>query len=259
VATTNGDAHRPPTPDPPRRLVKTWAKAIFGLAVARAVSLLEPTGILAANLAGVAAVLFVALSDARVKKGGGSWTEHGVPAGSLRDRSTWSAWGRGALYGLFSCALVLPCFGLLFAGYAWLLSHFSPSLFGAALPYARPAHLALRLPPDLFLRALLQILVVALPEELFYRGWMQTSWARGAPGRGVRVLGARLGAGFFSTQILFAAGHLVLLDPLRLVTFLPGLWFGWLRERTGGVAAPVLAHALSNLFLQALEASFYGG
>ncbi|HET6411346.1 MAG TPA: CPBP family intramembrane glutamic endopeptidase [Anaeromyxobacter sp.] len=259
MATTNGDAPLLPAPDPPRTLVLTWAKAILGLAIARALSPFDPTGILAKNLAGVAALLFIALADARVRRGGGSWAHYGVPGGSLRDPATYRAFARGALRGLGSSALVLPLFGLLFAGYALLLPRFSPSPLGAALPDLRPAHAALRLPPDLLLRALLQILVVALPEELFYRGWMQTSWARGAPGRGVRVLGARLGAGFFSTQILFAAGHLVLLDPLRLVTFLPGLWFGWLRERTGGVAAPVLAHALSNLFLQALEASFYGG
>jgi membrane protease YdiL (CAAX protease family) len=100
--------------------------------------------------------------------------------------------------------------------------------------------------------------VVALPEELFYRGWMQTSWARGAPERGVRVLGARLGAGFVLTQLLFAAGHLVTLQPWRLATFFPGLWFGWLRERTGGLAAPIAAHAASNLFIKVLERSFYG-
>jgi len=258
VATKSGEVREPPIPDPPRALVLTWAKAIGGLAIARALSLLEPTGVLSRNLAGVAALLFVALSDRRVLRGGGSWADYGLPAGSLRDLSTWWAFGRGALRGLSSCALVLPLFGLLFAGYAFFFSPFSPP-FGAALRDLRSAQAALRLPPDLPVRALLQLLVVALPEELFYRGWMQTSWARGAPGRGVRVLGANLGAGFFSTQLLFAVGHLVLLEPLRLATFFPGLWFGWLRERTGGVAAPVLAHALSNLFIQALEASFYGG
>jgi membrane protease YdiL (CAAX protease family) len=73
------------------------------------------------------------------------------------------------------------------------------------------------------------------------------------------VLGARLGAGFVWTQVLFAAGHLVVLQPWRLGTFFPGLLFGWLRERTGGLAAPVVFHALSNVFIATLEASFYGG
>jgi membrane protease YdiL (CAAX protease family) len=104
----------------------------------------------------------------------------------------------------------------------------------------------------------LQLLVVALPEELFYRGWLQTSWRRAAPGRAVRVLGADLGPGFLATQALFALGHLATFQPWRLGTFFPGLLLGWLRERTGGLAAPVVLHALSNLFLKVLEASFYG-
>ena len=140
-----------------------------------------------------------------------------------------------------------------------MLPHLAPDLARVIAPYARPAHAALRFPPDLALRAALQLLVVAVPEELFYRGWMQTSWAGSAPRRGVRFLGARLGAGFVWTQVLFAAGHLVVLQPWRLATFLPGLWFGWLRERHGSVVAPVVAHALANLFIQILEASFYGG
>ena len=111
----------------------------------------------------------------------------------------------------------------------------------------------------MLLLVLVQLLVVALPEELFYRGWMQTSWARSAPERGVTVLGARLGAGFVWTQAPVRA------RPPRgprsrggSRTFFPGLLFGWLRERTGGLAAPVVVHALSNLFLATLEASFYG-
>ena len=45
------------------------------------------------------------------------------------------------------------------------------------------------------------------------------------------------------------------LQPWRLATFFPGLLFGWLRARTGGVAAPAVAHALSNLLVLFLEAS----
>ena len=99
----------------------------------------------------------------------------------------------------------------------------------------------------------MQLLAVAIPEELFYRGWMQTAWGRSGPSR--RVLGADIGPGFLATQALFAAGHLVTLQPWRLATFFPGLLFGWLRARTGGVVAPAVAHALSNLLVLFLEAS----
>jgi uncharacterized protein len=131
-------------------------------------------------------------------------------------------------------------------------------LAAALAPYTLPATPRLRLPPRFPLMVLVQFVVVALPEELFYRGWVQTSWARSAPSRGMVVLGTRLGAGFFATQVLFALGHLVVLEPWRLATFFPGLLFGWLREKTGDLATPVTVHALSNLFLAVLDASFYG-
>jgi uncharacterized protein len=247
--------HRPP--DPPRILVATWAVAIAGIAAA---SLLARTPVLRwLDVAGMAALLFVLLPDRRLRRRGEGWDDYGLPPVSLRDRARWGAWGRGAAAGLASSAVVLPAFALVFAAYAWLLPHLAPGLAQTIAPYLRPAHPALRLPPGFPLQIVLQLLVVALPEELFYRGWMQTSWARGAPGSGITVLGARLGAGFLWTQVLFAAGHLVVLQPWRLATFLPGLWFGWLRERTGSVVAAVVAHALSNLFIKVLEASFYGG
>ena len=47
----------------------------------------------------------------------------------------------------------------------------------------------------------------------------------------------------------------LLAQALRLLPVFPGLLFGWLRARTGGIAAPVVAHALSNLALRFLEAS----
>ena len=245
-------------PPPRRELVRTWALAIGGLAVAKLASLAEPTGLLAANLAGVAAVLFVALPDARIHARGEAWPDYGVPLHGLDDASTWRAFGRGALAALAVAALVFPLFAAGFWAYAELLPRLPAGLARTLAPYAGAARLAPRLPHRLPLLALVQLLVVALPEEMFYRGWMQTAWARGAPGRGVTVLGARLGAGFLWTQLLFAAGHLVVLQPWRLGTFFPGLLFGWLRERTGSVAAPVVLHALSNLFIAALEASFWG-
>ncbi|HEX9243807.1 MAG TPA: glutamic-type intramembrane protease, partial [Anaeromyxobacter sp.] len=63
-----------PSPTLARRdLVATWAKAVAGIAAARLVSRFEPTGLLAANLAGVAAFLFIALPDARLRARGEGW------------------------------------------------------------------------------------------------------------------------------------------------------------------------------------------
>jgi CAAX protease family protein len=253
------DAHisRPP-PLRPRVIGRTWALAIAGLAVAKLVSRLDPTRLLAANLAGVAAFLFIALPDAQLRARGETWDAYGLPWFGVRDPRTWRAWARGGALALVAAAVVFPLFAAGFALYVELLPRLPLALARSLAPYGGAPHFALRLPDRLALLVLVQLLVVALPEEMLYRGFMQTGWARSAPERGVTVLGARLGAGFLATQALFALGHLVVLEPWRLGTFFPGLLFGWLRERTGDLATPIVFHALSNLFIATLEASFYG-
>lgn len=99
---------------------------------------------------------------------------------------------------------------------------------------------------------LVHLVMVALPEEVFYRGFVQT---RLAPlfRRRVRLFGASLGPHVVVASALFALSHLVTIPhPYRLAVFFPGLLFGWLRERTGGVLAPALLHAASNILLEFL-------
>jgi hypothetical protein len=231
---------------------------VGALGAAKVLSLAEPTGLLAANLAGVAALLFLTIPDRRLRARGEGWDRYGLPWFGPGDRRTWGAWSRAAAQALLVCAIVFPAFAAAFWAFGRALPSLPSDLARALAPYGAPGAFALRAPEGLAWRIPVQLLVVALPEELFYRGWMQTSWSRSAPGSGVTVLGARLGRGFLATQALFALGHLVVLQPWRLGTFFPALLFGWLRERTGSVAAPVLVHAASNLFLATLEASFYG-
>ncbi len=227
-------------PPPSRRaLLLSWVQVVGGIAVATALAMVEPTGLLRANLAGVAALLFVLVPDLRIRARGEAWAAYGAPGWGDGDGGASRQWGRGALAGLAVSAVVLPLF--------------AAALVAGSRLAGRPVAFAPRLPDGLLLAAAVQLLVVALPEELFYRGWMQTAWARHGASR--RVLGADLGPGFVATQALFAVGHLVTLDPARLLTFFPGLLFGWLRARTGSVAAPVVAHALSNLLVLFLRAS----
>jgi membrane protease YdiL (CAAX protease family) len=231
--------------------------------MARALSPLDPTGLLGANLAGVAALLFVLLPDQWLRARGLDWSSFGAPflvaGGRGREPGHPPAWpaGRSVLLALAAVAFVFPVFALGFGAFAALLPHLPPGLAAALAPYAGHPAFAFRLPEGWPLQLALQLLVVALPEELFYRGWLQSAWARLAPARGVTVLGARLGTGFLATQLLFALGHLTTLQPWRLATFFPGLLFGWLAARTGSVVAPVLVHALSNFLLLTLERSFY--
>jgi membrane protease YdiL (CAAX protease family) len=247
-----------PPPVQRRELLVTWAKCLVVLAVAKAASFVDPTGMLGANLAGVAAFVFVAFPDGRLRRRGEHWDDYGLEWWGIADPRTWRAWARGTGIALVAALVLFPPFAASF----WAYAEYAPSLPGplarALAPYWTPPDIAFRLPSGFPLRVLVQLLVVALPEEMFYRGWMQTAWARTRPERRADVLGAKLGPGFFWTQLLFAAGHLVVLQPWRLATFFPGLFFGWLRERSGGLAAPVVFHAISNLFIAILEASFYG-
>ena len=245
-----------PPPASAGALLGTWALAVGGLLAARLVSQVEPTGLLAANLAGVGAVLFVVLADQRLRAQGEGWEAYG--AGFLAEGvgRSWRELARGAWQGLLCCAVVFPPFVAAFVAFTRLRPQLPPGLASALWPDLGAPAFALRLPGSLALTVLVQVLVVALPEELFYRGWLQTAWARLRPGRGVTVLGARLGHGFLATQALFAAGHLVSGQPWRLATFFPALLFGWLRARTGSVVAPTVVHALSNLLILTLERSF---
>jgi uncharacterized protein len=100
--------------------------------------------------------------------------------------------------------------------------------------------------------ALAQLLIVALPEEAFYRGFLQTRFDDAWPGH-VRILGANVGPAILVTSAIFALGHFATIhDPARLAVFFPSLAFGWLRARTGGVGAPVMFHAMCNLFSELL-------
>ncbi len=101
-----------------------------------------------------------------------------------------------------------------------------------------------------------QVLLIALPEEAFYRGYLQSRLDEALPPR-TRVLGATVGPGLLISSVIFAVGHLVTIpSPARLAVFFPALVFGWLRARTGGVGTGVAFHALCNLFSEALGRGF---
>ncbi len=104
---------------------------------------------------------------------------------------------------------------------------------------------------------LYQVFFVAIPEEFFYRGYLQTRLNEVHP-RKWRVLGARIGIGALVANLLFAFGHsVVMLQWWHFATFFPGLLFVWLRERSGGVVPGALFHAFCNVSVITLD-SLYG-
>jgi len=97
-----------------------------------------------------------------------------------------------------------------------------------------------------------QLITVAIPEEWFFRCYLQQRLDEGL-GTRWNLLGTQLGWGWIISSFLFALGHLVL-DPRieRLAVFFPGLLFGWMFARTRSIVAPALMHALANVNIQAL-------
>ncbi len=91
--------------------------------------------------------------------------------------------------------------------------------------------------PPLGAFVLRQALLVALPEEVFFRGYLydafeENGWEPVIP-----------------SSLLFAAGHLVThASAYRALTFFPALLFGWSRKKSGNLYVPVLLHLLFNLF-----------
>jgi membrane protease YdiL (CAAX protease family) len=141
------------------------------------------------------------------------------------------------------CAVVFPPFWL--GWVAW----WSPRVSFHAPPLATLADDALG-----------QFLVIALPEEAFYRGYLQTSLDEMWPPKW-SLLGARLGPALVVTSLVFALGHVATeLHPSRLAVFFPSLLFGFIRSRRASVGTSAAFHALCNLFAAYLARGYgFGG
>jgi uncharacterized protein len=136
---------------------------------------------------------------------------------------------------------------------------FPPFVIGYRLFWHVHGNFHLSLPPDLGNEILGQILVVGLPEEAFYRGYLTTALddAWGTPWT---IAKAKLGWGWIATSAAFAIGHLLTdPNPARLGVFFPALLFGWMRARTKGVGGPALLHAMCNLLSSALARGYVLG
>jgi membrane protease YdiL (CAAX protease family) len=115
----------------------------------------------------------------------------------------------------------------------------------------------LRLPPGFALLAASQLVVVAIPEELFFRGYLMERLERVWPPTR-RLCGAPVGLALLVSSALFALGHLLVIpNPQRLAVFFPALVFGWMRARTGSIAAGATFHALCNIVSDVLHVSYF--
>jgi len=99
-----------------------------------------------------------------------------------------------------------------------------------------------------------QALMPGLDEELFFRGLLLAVLIR-AFGAGPSLAGAPIGWAAIAVTFLFAAGHgfRIIPDGVQFsalavaVTGVIGFGLVWIRQRTGTLLAPILAHNIINL------------
>ncbi|MCA9771682.1 MAG: CPBP family intramembrane metalloprotease [Myxococcales bacterium] len=148
------------------------------------------------------------------------------------------SWRKTLLYGLGMTALVLPLFVLGYKVYAQWFFHW---------------RITFQWPKDAAETMLYQLLCVALPEELFYRGYMQSRLGQVFRQPKHWFLGA-FGIAILISNFYFAIGHVLInFDFFRASTFIPGLLFAWLRFRTGSIYAGAFCHAMCNMTMIAIQ------
>lgn len=205
---------------------------IYAIVIAAigAFKLLSFVPFIAENLWGIAGLLFLFVPLEYLHHKGADLEAFGL---------TWKHLGRGVLWAVIWMAITFP---LYVPAYKWW---FSRQSFHFALP------------GDFWMEVVGFFLLVALPEEVFYRGYMQSRLDGVFKGR-VRILGAEVGWSLIVTSVLFALGHLVTFRWDRLGTFFPSLVFGWIRARTGSIAGAVIFHAMCNIWAQVLRYGYFG-
>lgn len=140
--------------------------------------------------------------------------------------------GSGLVAALVLCAVVLPAYALVVTSWR-----------AAAQPDA--GGLAMQLPSlDVSQTGrifVIHLLLVALPEEAFFRGYMMTRLLKAFPDKRGQV------ASLLVQALLFGVAHVALTgDVSRLDTALPALLFGALRLRSGDIWGAVIFHAACN-------------
>lgn len=167
---------------------------------------------------------------------------------------------RGLVTAATAIAIIFPIFVVgYFVFYevacrSQLLAHLVPR--GMCAQYGGLRHLhAPELTWSLLEFCLVQLLVVALPEELFFRGFLLGLLEKRFPPKR-RFLGGGVGWALVLSSLAFAIIHIPKDgDPRVLATFFPGLLFGWMRSATGSILAPTITHGASNILIRLLDLS----
>lgn len=109
-------------------------------------------------------------------------------------------------------------------------------------------------------RVLFHFGYAAFPEELFFRGYL----LHGLSGEGRKVLRySRRSTETISVIVsagIFALAHVVVLRNVgAILTFVPGLIFGWSFVRSKSLIVPVVLHGMANLsYVSIIQPTVYG-
>lgn len=234
-----------------RELLRPIGIGLFGSSLATAASYFAPES-QASTLVGL---VFLGLTAVLVRRSAWPSSRFGLEfgglfeSGPLSSRRIGAETARALLIATVVAALVFPLFTI---GYVFWFEPRQDFSFQRAFSFGGSPGLF----PVLDL-VLAHVLVVALPEETFFRGYLQSSLSHSLDAqRGARALIPN-----FMTSLLFALGHFATEPvPSRLAVFFPSLLFGLLRQRSGGVGASIFFHTFSNLYSAFLAAGFgFGG
>ena len=136
-------------------------------------------------------------------------------------------------YFFITCIVVFPP---IFLG-----NHFYEKLF-----FNQAYHVSA--PAEWLSYSLTHLVIVAFPEEFFFRGYMQSAFTAAFPAKR-KIYGVPMGKGIILLSLIFAISHsLIAMQWWHIFIFFPALVFSWLREKTGTIWASTLFHAVSNLF-----------
>ena len=91
---------------------------------------------------------------------------------------------------------------------------------------------------------LVQLLLVALPEEVFFRGYLQTKLGNSL--KGVVVVSLLFAVGHFIT-LCIGGSHNLSVCSQAILTFFPSLVMGYLYLVTGTLWASIIFHFLANI------------
>jgi membrane protease YdiL (CAAX protease family) len=235
--------------DPGRDALVTWAIVLVLVTILVHVNITLPwVGHLGSALV---AVVFLYVPVYIAWKRGEVLEDYGFHAAPI---------GRGLAFAGASAAVIFPIFALgYFAFYeiacnSELLAHLVPRNMCTQYHGLGGIH-APALSWDFAEFCLVQLVVVALPEELFFRGFLLEMLERKFPPKR-RLLGGGVGLALVISAAMFALVHLPKDgDPRALATFFPALLFGWMRSATRSILASTLTHGCSNILIRLLDLS----